>query len=123
MAEVLRIEHEERYSDLANDAHLEYPEKQGRALQWLSENRQLNDNQLFAHVTAEVQLALEATVRTESVSFPEGSNALGKHHGRRPAKKIDFGHVEVWTHLLAMPCQRTMYYRGGCMYIICSLHP
>lgn len=97
MAEVLTIEHAS--SELSSNACQEHHvEQQGNPVQWLSENRALNDHQLFAHVTAEVQLALSGTLRTDRVGFPEGSNALGKHHGRKPARKIDFGHVEVCTH-------------------------
>lgn len=96
MAEVLTIEHDS--SEVASDVCLEHDVEQPRnAAQWLSENRRFNDQQLFAHVTAEVQFALSGALRTDRVGFPEGSNALGKHHGRRPAKKIDNGHVEVRT--------------------------
>lgn len=96
MADVLTIEHEDRPWDQASEMVQDCPtEKQGNALEWLAENRQFNDHQLFAHVTAEVQLALAATLRAERVGFPDGSNALGKHHGRRPANTMDFGHVEV----------------------------
>lgn len=95
MADILTIEHDERISDDAVNYVDNAAEKQGNAFQWISENRQLNDYQLFAHVTAEVQSALSSALKTERIGFPEGSNAFGKHHGRRAAKKIDFGHVEV----------------------------
>jgi hypothetical protein len=122
MAEVLTIEHIENSKEELADADLECPEKPASALKWLTEKRQLNDNQMFAHVTAEVQLALAATLRTERVSFPEGSNALGKHHGRRPAMKIDYGHVEVRTHLSSMTRQLMMLCRKVCVQGICLLH-
>lgn len=127
MAEVLIIEHEERSSDASNDVGMEYQaEKQGNALQWLSENRQLNDLQLFAHVSAEVQLSLAVALRTDRIGFPEGSNALGKHHGRRPAKEIDIGHVEVRTRLTLIFYNRNLICKRGyshmCLHFISCWH-